>query len=255
MGIDAHVGPRRSRSCRTGTYAASTRRVRRPKASSTRRGGGRSKAPTGGTQTISDWLRRDERGDVPSGPDLARAQRGDPLASRFSGDEPGGKFLAGDVRHGSVKRVASAVGEGPMAASLVDSSLASEYDPRLRVSATCQHVASKRDLHSLLLRPTNRLNTTRCRTSSCRVEELGRLDKLGVTGSSPVPPTSKAPLRRGFSRTYPRVFLGTVRFRTTARARTVHTPVQTSARENLLLAGVFVPRCAHLARRCADPRA
>jgi hypothetical protein len=142
MGIDAHVGPRRTRSCRTGTYAASTRRVRRPKASSTRRGGGRSKAPTGGTQTISDWLRRDERGDVPSGP-ISRGRKGGiPSQAASLETSQAGSFVAGDVRHGSVKRVASAVGEGPMAASLVDSSLASEYDPRLRVSATCQHFAS-----------------------------------------------------------------------------------------------------------------
>ena len=35
-----------------------------------------------------------------------------------------GVFVAGDLRHGSVKRVASAVGEGAMAASLVNSFLA-----------------------------------------------------------------------------------------------------------------------------------
>ena len=35
-----------------------------------------------------------------------------------------GLFIAGDVRHGSIKRVASAVGEGAMAASLVQSHLA-----------------------------------------------------------------------------------------------------------------------------------
>jgi thioredoxin reductase (NADPH) len=30
-----------------------------------------------------------------------------------------GLFVAGDVRHGSIKRVASAVGEGAMAAALI----------------------------------------------------------------------------------------------------------------------------------------
>jgi thioredoxin reductase (NADPH) len=35
-----------------------------------------------------------------------------------------GLFVAGDVRHGSIKRVASAVGEGAMAASLIHSYLA-----------------------------------------------------------------------------------------------------------------------------------
>ena len=36
-----------------------------------------------------------------------------------------GVFVAGDVRHGSVKRVASAVGEGAMAVQLVHRFLAS----------------------------------------------------------------------------------------------------------------------------------
>jgi thioredoxin reductase (NADPH) len=35
-----------------------------------------------------------------------------------------GLFIAGDVRHGSIKRVAAAVGEGAMAASLIHSYLA-----------------------------------------------------------------------------------------------------------------------------------
>jgi len=82
------------------------------------------------TATISDWLRCDERGYVLSGPDLGRAQGGsgwpldrEPLHLETS--QPG-IFVAGDVRHGSVKRVASAVGEGAMAASLVNVFLASE---------------------------------------------------------------------------------------------------------------------------------
>ena len=36
-----------------------------------------------------------------------------------------GVFVAGDVRHGSIKRVASAVGDGAMAIALVHSYLAS----------------------------------------------------------------------------------------------------------------------------------
>jgi thioredoxin reductase (NADPH) len=37
-------------------------------------------------------------------------------------------FAAGDVRHGSIKRVASAVGEGTMAIALVNTYLAEGID-------------------------------------------------------------------------------------------------------------------------------
>jgi thioredoxin reductase (NADPH) len=37
-------------------------------------------------------------------------------------------FVAGDVRHGSIKRVASAVGEGAMAIALVHTYLARHTD-------------------------------------------------------------------------------------------------------------------------------
>jgi thioredoxin reductase (NADPH) len=81
-----------------------------------------------GAEPHTDWLasavERDERGFVLTGRDLLRAGRppqGWPL------DRPPllletslpGVFAAGDVRHGSVKRVASAVGEGAIAIQLV----------------------------------------------------------------------------------------------------------------------------------------
>ena len=80
------------------------------------------------TAPVADWLRLDDRGYVLAGPDLLRAQGGsgwpldrDPFHLETS--RPG-VFVAGDLRHGSIKRVASAVGEGAMAASLVHSFLA-----------------------------------------------------------------------------------------------------------------------------------
>jgi thioredoxin reductase (NADPH) len=80
------------------------------------------------TAAIGDWLRLDDRGYVLAGPDLTQAQGGsdwpldrDPFHLETS--RPG-VFVAGDLRHGSIKRVASAVGEGAMAASLVHSFLA-----------------------------------------------------------------------------------------------------------------------------------
>jgi thioredoxin reductase (NADPH) len=74
------------------------------------------------TAGVTGWLRTDERGYFMTGPDLhAEADRSwwplarDPLFLEAS--QPG-IFVAGDVRHGSIKRVASAVGEGAMAISL-----------------------------------------------------------------------------------------------------------------------------------------
>jgi hypothetical protein len=69
-------------------------------------------------------VERDDRGYVPTGRDLLRA--GKPAAGwtlqrpplRLETSLPG-VFAAGDVRHGSVKRVATAVGEGAAAGQLV----------------------------------------------------------------------------------------------------------------------------------------
>lgn len=78
---------------------------------------------------LEGWIRRDEHGFLLTGQDvLAGAPPGtwwklprDPLPLESS--QPG-VFIAGDLRHGSIKRVASAVGEGAMAASLIHRYLA-----------------------------------------------------------------------------------------------------------------------------------
>jgi thioredoxin reductase (NADPH) len=80
------------------------------------------------TAPIRDWLQLDDRGYVLTGRDLLEAQgeRGwtlDRDPSYLETSHPG-VFVAGDLRHGSIKRVASAVGEGAMAASLVNAYLA-----------------------------------------------------------------------------------------------------------------------------------
>jgi thioredoxin reductase (NADPH) len=74
------------------------------------------------TATISDWLCCDERVYIVAGPDLRYVQgqtpwplERDPLHLETS--RPG-VFVAGDVHHGSVKRVASAVGEGALLEAL-----------------------------------------------------------------------------------------------------------------------------------------
>ena len=66
------------------------------------------------------------------GPDLHRDSQTawwpltrDPLPLESS--QPG-VFVAGDVRHGSIKRVASAVGEGAMAIALLHTYLADQTD-------------------------------------------------------------------------------------------------------------------------------
>jgi thioredoxin reductase (NADPH) len=81
-----------------------------------------------GAQPQTDWLdgvvRRDERGFVLTGPDLLveGARPAGWLMDRdpfYLESSVPGVFVAGDVRAQSVKRVASAVGEGAMAVTLV----------------------------------------------------------------------------------------------------------------------------------------
>ncbi len=83
-----------------------------------------------GAAPRTDWLEgvvaRDEHGFMLAGPDLprdgdARRPRGWPLDREpflLETSVPG-VFVAGDVRHGSIKRVASGVGEGAIAVSFV----------------------------------------------------------------------------------------------------------------------------------------
>jgi thioredoxin reductase (NADPH) len=80
------------------------------------------------TAGVEDWLRCDAGGYLMTGPELhAEADRSwwplarDPL---FLESSQPGLFVAGDVRHGSIKRVASAVGEGATSIALVHSYLA-----------------------------------------------------------------------------------------------------------------------------------
>jgi thioredoxin reductase (NADPH) len=81
-----------------------------------------------GAEPHTDWLaatiKRDDRGFLLTGRDLLRD--GQPPQDWPLGRSPllletslPGVFAAGDVRHGSVKRVASAVGEGATAIQLV----------------------------------------------------------------------------------------------------------------------------------------
>ena len=76
------------------------------------------------TNWLGDIVERDERGFILSGPDLMRdgkrpkGWQPDRDPSLLETNVPG-IFVVGDVRHGSVKRVASGVGEGSVAISFV----------------------------------------------------------------------------------------------------------------------------------------
>ncbi len=85
----------------------------------------------GGVPTSNrvDWARRDDAGFFLTGPDvLANGGRGTwwklEREPQFLESSSPGIFFAGDVRHGSIKRVASAVGEGAMAVQQVHRFLA-----------------------------------------------------------------------------------------------------------------------------------
>jgi thioredoxin reductase (NADPH) len=85
------------------------------------------------TQWLPDAVRRDDRGFILTGRDLMRAEGSSPdwpLERPPLLLETGvpGVFAAGDVRHRSIKRVASAIGEGATAIQLVHEYL-SDADP------------------------------------------------------------------------------------------------------------------------------
>lgn len=75
------------------------------------------------TAGVEGWLHRDKHGFLVTGADLLNDGGKDlwPLdrPPLFLESSQPGLFAAGDVRHGSIKRVASAVGEGAMAVSLI----------------------------------------------------------------------------------------------------------------------------------------
>ena len=87
-----------------------------------------------GAQPRTDWvagvLARDEMGFILTGPDLMREGKppsGWPLRRQpfwLEASVPG-VFVAGDVRHRSVKRMATAVGEGSMAVQFIHQYLSS----------------------------------------------------------------------------------------------------------------------------------
>ena len=96
-----------------------------------------------------DWVRRDDAGFFLTGPDvLADGGRGtwwklerEPM---FLESSSPGIFFAGDVRHGSIKRVASAVGEGAMAVQQVHRFLAEKNG---RTFVACQWTDRRSSSH------------------------------------------------------------------------------------------------------------
>jgi thioredoxin reductase (NADPH) len=82
-----------------------------------------------GARPRTDWLpeqiERDRQGFLLTGADVADDWRLERPPLPLETSVPG-VFASGDVRHGSVKRVASAVGEGSIAIQLVHSLFAAE---------------------------------------------------------------------------------------------------------------------------------
>ena len=88
-----------------------------------------------GAQPHTDWLpaeiQRDDKGFILTGQDLTPTQAAEPGKEAaplpLETSMPGG-FAAGDVRHGSVRRVASAVGEGSVSIRSVHQYLARQQE-------------------------------------------------------------------------------------------------------------------------------
>jgi thioredoxin reductase (NADPH) len=85
------------------------------------------------SRRVADWLRLDEQGFYLTGSDLSADQRTGlrwPLKRPpfpLESSQPG-VFVIGDARHGSVKRIASAVGEGALAVQSIHRYLAENGD-------------------------------------------------------------------------------------------------------------------------------
>jgi thioredoxin reductase (NADPH) len=75
------------------------------------------------TGWLTDEVRLDDKGFVVTGAELAAVEQTPSMPLALETNAPG-VFAVGDVRSGSIKRVASAVGEGSMAVRLVHQYLA-----------------------------------------------------------------------------------------------------------------------------------
>ena len=118
---------------RTSTSAISRRRRGRPAAHAARSADARRREESDldvdacfvfiGASPRTDWLagvvKRDERGFILAGPDVQGDGWPLPRDPYLLETSVPGVFVAGDVRARSIKRVASAVGEGSMAVSLI----------------------------------------------------------------------------------------------------------------------------------------
>jgi thioredoxin reductase (NADPH) len=84
-----------------------------------------------GAEPNTDWLNQclqvDEDGFIVTGSEVTSADNWTPLLLETSLP---GIFAVGDVRHGSIKRVATAVGEGAMVVRLVHERLSSPVTAR-----------------------------------------------------------------------------------------------------------------------------
>ncbi len=167
-----------------------------------------------GAAPRTDWLdgvvARDERGFILAGPDAR--EHGWPLAREPYALETSvpGVFVAGDVRARSIKRVASAVGEGSMAVSLIHEYLAERMshpsrrgaapdrpvrracsDEELACGSPAASCATSRPAPSWPRRVSLRTRSTSCSRARCRrsrstrkgaTEPVGRARRADLGG-------------------------------------------------------------------------
>lgn len=105
------------------------------------------------TTWLPEEIQRDEKGYVVTGKDLSRygnPRRGWHLERlpMLMETSMSGVFAVGDVRHGSVKRVASAVGEGSIAIQMIHEYLTSVTQGRSGMNAGGSEAISERALQA-----------------------------------------------------------------------------------------------------------
>jgi thioredoxin reductase (NADPH) len=153
------------------------------------------------TQCVEGVLARDEHGFILTGPDLRRGDGARPRGWPLDRDpfwlesSVPGIFAAGDVRHGSVKRVAAGVGEGATAVQFIHQYLQSNVSEGPGRPAP-RRVDKFVDSSGVIGRDVGRSDTPSGPTDTSKSRYSGELQSVMTRGAPTVSPRA-IPSRKG----------------------------------------------------------